>query len=368
MGGVSHLADQMEKNLAISDEFVASDPPPPHIHSVTDNPYITEKSRMSPVVQRILGHENGRGLPSPAYGYSIQPGMDQPIVSPTAGAPPPGSFLPGGMSAEGEQHLSYQSQLRERPEGHQILSHLQPHPHHPHHPGLVQPQGHHPQGMFSHSGNVTPQPVQILGHSLSTTIFSPPPSAGPGPPTMFYSPGTSKLSHGGTSPAHAPVGSGVKFKKFNSPKQQLPRSEIPMGPQSPQATHQAPPPMSMVEQQQQQRMHTVPLAVVASNDQSIVVQDGMVSPQQLPPRLNQKGGGGGGGTRYQNQRHPSNRNTLKGEGYVGGSVQGPPTYPSQARREPLLPTPNEMIKLDTGITGKSLFSLSPDYCDLFSLE
>ena len=42
---------------------------------------------------------------------------------------------------------------------------------------------------------------------------------------------------------------------------------------------------------------------------------------------------------------------LKGEPYGGGGGQGSP-YSSQVRRELLLPTPSEMIKLDTGITGE----------------
>ena len=336
--GASQLAEQMEKGLTLSDELVNSDPA--HIHSMNDNAYMTDKSRMSPIVQRMPGPPgNGRGLPGPVYGYSMQPGMDQVIVSPTTGAPPPGSFFPGNMSSEVEQHMGYPPQLRERQDNHQTLSHLQHS-----HPGLLQAAQGHPQGMYPHSGNITPQPAQILGHSLSTTIFSPPPSAGPGPPTVFYSPTTGKpsITHGG-SPAHAPVGSGIKFKKYTSPVQ-LSRPDMPpLAPQSPVATHQN---SVMLEQQ---HPHGVGggSPVLSSNDQNIAT-DMLGSPHQLPPRLNQRGGGSG--TRYQNQRHPSNRNAIKGEIYTTGGVQGP-AYPTQIRREPLLPTPNEMIKLDTGITG-----------------
>ena len=342
MGGVaSQLAEQMEKALTLNDELVSADPA--HLHSASDASFVQEKSRMSPIVQRIPG--NGRGLPG-GYGYPIQqPGVDQVLVSPTTGAPPHGQFLPGAPLTEGDQHVNYGHHLRERQENHQTMPPPPPPPHplqhHPHHPGMVQPQGH-PQGMYSHSaGNITPTPVQILGHSLSTSIFSPPPSAGPGPPTVFYNPGTGKpgMSHGG-SPVHAPVGSGVKFKKYNSPKQ-LPRSDMGMAPQSPQATHPGP---SIIDHQ-----HHMVSPGVTSSDQGMV-SDILTQSQQLPPRLNQRTGGGG--TRYQNQRHPSNRTTpLKGEPYGGGGGQGSP-YSSQVRREPLLPTPSEMIKLDTGITGE----------------
>ncbi len=308
MSGASQLVEHMEKSLTISDDYDHG-----HIH---ENIYMTalDKSRVSPVVPRVMG--NGRGLPGPAYGYSMQPNMDQPMMSPTA--PLTGGFIP-----EGEQHLGYQLRDNRQDGGHQLLSHM--------HPGL----GHAPQGMYSPSGSVTPQPVQILGHSLSTTIFSPPPSAGP--PGMFYSTGTGKPVGGihTGSPIHAPVGSGVRFKRYSSPKQ-TPRQEVPVTPQSPQAT-----PHSIVEQSQ-----------LPASSPVMSEQEGLMgSPQQLPPRLNQRGstGGSSSGTRYQNQRHPSNRNALKGEGYVGGGGQG--GYPSQVRREPLLPTPNEMIKLDTGITG-----------------
>lgn len=337
----SQLANQMEKNLTLtSNEFVP-------------NETTLDKSRMSPVVQRHPG--SGRGLTNPTYGgYSMEPVM----VSPTTGAPPPhgGGFIPG---SDGEQHLGYSTvppQVRERQDIHHPLPY----------PGMAPPQGHHPQGMLPHSGNITPQPVQILGqlgHSLSTTIFSPPPSAGPGPPGMFYSQGgssgkppTTVVPHG--SPAHAPVGSGVKFKKFNSP-QQVPRSSD--VPQSPQAAvvHQT---LSMTDHQQQPQQYvqsgsgTSPAAASGGNT-SDHSPDVLSPGQQLPPRLNQRvpGGGGGGatgsggGTRYQNQRHPSNRNAVKGSGEVYNGVQGYPT--TGVRREPLLPTPTEMIKLDTGITG-----------------
>ncbi len=338
--GVSQLAEQMEKSMTLTEEMVNSD------HS-----YINDKSRMSPIVQRMAGPPgNGRGLPGPVYGFSMQPsmqpGMEQVIVSPTNGAPPLGGFFPG---PEAEQHMGYHPQMGERQDNHQTLSHLLQHSH----PGLLQPQAHHHhhQAMFQHTGNITPQPAQILGHSLSTTIFSPPPSAGPGPPTVFYSSSTGKpsITHGG-SPAHAPVGSGLKFKKYASP-QQLSRPDIPMTPQSPVTSHQSP-----VLLEQQQHTHGGgggSPGVPTNNDIGMDMLGG--SPHLLPPRLNQRGGGSG--TRYQNQRHPSNRNAIKGDVYTGtGQVQGN-AYPTQIRREPLLPTPSEMIKLDTGITGIAI-----EYC------
>lgn len=88
-------------------------------------------------------------------------------------------------------------------------------------------------------------------------------------------------------------------------------------------------------------------------------------PSFFSPRLAQRSSSS---NRYQNQRHPSNRpptkiatehnsiyshsSVLSGGGMLMGQQQPQQgQQPIQGKREPLLPTPNEMIKLDTGITG-----------------
>lgn len=321
MGGVSHLAEQMEKNLSLNE---VSEHSLLHSGITTDNGIMNDRSKMSPIVQRHVGRGNGRGLPG-VYGYPVQPGMEPVLVSPTALAPPPGQFLPPGtIPTDVDNRVSYPPtniQLHDGMDTHSTptMSHI-PH-HHPAMGGMMQPQA-----MFSHSGSLTHSPVQILGHSLSTSIFSPPPSAGP--PTLFIS-GSGKpgISHG--SPAHAPVGSGAKLRRYSSPKQP-PRSDMILTPQSPRSSH---PPS------EHQLIGSTGMSI---NDPGVVI----TSSQQLPPRLVQRGTGGG--NRYQNQRHPINRPTMKGEPYIGGNMTHPYT---SGRREPLLPTPSEMIKLDTGITA-----------------
>lgn len=271
------------------------------------------------------GHVYGRGGGGgqQIYGY---PGMDPVVMSPTALVPPS------------------QSQF------HHIHGHNESVParqHHPFPPPNLSLHGGGDGGSPTLPPGVTAQfqppmqsPVQILGHTLSTSIFSPPPSAGPSglfmtPPGSAGPPVTGGKPN---SPGHsAVVGSGALRY---TPKGVARQPELPI--------------------------QTQPTGLDSNKPCDTSSSSGGILPQQpLPPRLAQRGGGG---TRYQNQRHPSNRPNVKGVPAEPASVQyhhsqyttpnnAPhhhhhnPYSTGTARKEPLLPTPSEMIKLDTGITG-----------------
>ena len=280
------LTEQMEKSLSLS-EGDANDP---------------DKLVVSPIGQRqpVYGRTFGRGQMN-MYGYpNVHTGMDPVVLSPT-GLVPPSQFIPGPpehmQGTLPPNSISFPSNLplhgREQP--------------HPATPTL-------PPGVIQTGGPSMQSPVQILGHTLSTTIFSPPPSAGP--PGLFMNPtGSGKPN----SPGHSAVGSGIRFQRYDSPQQTRPDLAL-----------------------QTQVMHD---NVAQSYKNAVVTSDGTGLSQPLPPRLAQRGSG----TRYQNQRHPSNRPNMKPEQdqqQYTANTRYPP------RKEPLLPTPAEMIKLDTGITGQ----------------
>lgn len=325
MGGVTgQLAEQMEKSLTLSETGIDSS------HSQHND---VDKMGVLPIGQRQGmyfhgGRVVGRGQTG-LYGYPHNMIPDQVVVSPTA-LVPPSQFIHGQLppDLQGGQHPM-------PPNNHPYPSNLPlhggdtPQPPTPTLPPV-------PAGILQ-SGHGMQSPVQILGHTLSTSIFSPPPSAGP--PGLFMNPSNSgKPGVTPSSPGHAAVGSGVRFQHYDSPKQA--RAEIPV---QTQVNMGGGPPHDGGNGQQY------------ANGLMMGENNGLSQP--LPPRLAHRGSGG---TRYQNQRHPSNRSTIKSDQgqqqqYGGGPVNMSQShhYTPPSRKEPLLPTPSEMIKLDTGITGMS---------------
>ncbi|XP_003385249.2 PREDICTED: cAMP-regulated phosphoprotein 21-like [Amphimedon queenslandica] len=316
--GPGQLTEQMEKGMSLSDGVDMND------SSGDKVPPIGQQRQ--PLYMHTPSHVYGRGGGAQQmYGY---PGMDPLVISPTALVPPT------------------QSQF------HPLHGHSDTIPSRQHHPSFP------PTNLSIHGGDsgsptlppgITAQfqppmqsPVQILGHTLSTSIFSPPPSAGPSGLFMTPPGSTASVIPGGAggkpnSPGHsAVVGSGAM--RF-TPKGGARPPELPIQAQ--------------------------PTSIETSKSNDVTgVPPGILSQQQpLPPRLAQRGGGG---TRYQNQRHPSNRANMKGGPADSPSVQyhhGQYAVPNNThhhhnpystgapRKEPLLPTPSEMIKLDTGITA-----------------
>ena len=188
------------------------------------------------------------------------------------------------------------------------------------------------QSVFSPpSTGVTHSPVQILGHTLGTSLFSPPPSSTAHPGMFVNSPttGGKVIGYSTGSPAHAPVGSGLRFRRFESPQQgshvgEAGSSAVPLAHgQANSAISQVQfLPESPVPQQHQQQQHRKTNNGTNGGGHVIPGQSGF-QPVQLPPRLASQqqaaaasmgpAGQRNTGTRYQNQRHPANR---------GGAAQG----------------------------------------------
>lgn len=279
----------------------------------------------------------GRGI----YGYPIP---DPVVMSPTSGIPPPPSLPPPQTHLHNNERPSFP-----------LPPSLHPH----HHPANlpIGGGGDSPTAPLPHG--ILPQhaiqsPVQILGHTLSTSIFSPPPSAGPSSLFMNQS-SNSAIIKPPNSPGHTAVGSStLRYSRFEPPQPTSINKRADINP-------------TMTDTNNSDTSSAPYKAAVMSDTVG------------LPPRLAQRGMGGannvttnsgGGGTRYQNQRHPSNRSTVQGKDtvihnntsyhqYSGNNTAANGTTGVQvysggvpSRREPLLPTPNEMIKLDTGITGE----------------
>lgn len=287
----AQLAEQMEKDLSLTTEGCDRN---------------EAGGGMPPVGQRQPmyvhgGHVFGARGPVGMYGYPMHAGIDQVVVSPTGLVPPPPH----------SQYLHRHDQIQRQP-----------------HPSSFPPLSLHggdslPPGILQPGG--IQSPVQILGHTLSTSIFSPPPSAGPSGLFMPPSLPTGKSN----APGHSAVGSAIRFQRYDPPKQL--RQDLQL-------------------QQAQSNLTSHDTSNSQPYKVAMVTDNGGLSQQPLPPRLAQRGAGGGGGSnRYQNQRHPSNRSAMKSEQPQYHYTNN--VYTS-SRKEPLLPTPNEMIKLDTGITGE----------------
>ena len=414
------LAEQLEKGMVISDPAMAA------AHNsmkreAMQNSMLADVAaaqgymgdhKMSPIGQQkhpfvptsnamMGGGARGRngggvvhGPMSPGlYNYfpMMQPGLDPMSMSPTQIAPPsqylpqhlPPGFSPdqatvAAMAAASQHHLSYPTGL---PLHSQDLS-VTPTPGTPTlappMPSLHHSQGS-AQGLFSPPNSITHSPVQILGHTLSTSIFSPPPSAAPAHGMFINNPGKPS-SLATNSPSHAPVGSGSRSNRFESPK----RPDMSFAAAA--ASGHAPTTQAMAAGSRgmtaaessllQQQKSSSLLGVVAggSGGSHIVDVSGngvTYQSQQLPPRLARGGGGGGGvvsGTRYQNQRHPSNRPPITKIDHPGPQPYTPPGVRliTSGRKEGLLPTPSEMIKLDIGITGELYTSFTQ--CVLYMYE
>ena len=253
-----------------------------------------------------------------AHHHHIIPGSHQdPLVSPQH-IPPPGT--PGGVvHFPPNQSPSGPTTPPVGPMGFPTL------------PGLLSAQQQ--QNVFSPptTGGVTHSPVQILGHTLGTSLFSPPPSSSAHPGMFVNSPTTGGKIIGyptGTPATHAPVGSGLRVRRYESPKQPghtpnpnegapvvhgqsgggvsqqvqlIPESPVPAQPQ----------PAQLPQKQQHKGSNNG-----ANGGGNHISGSTGFQPVQLPPRLagqQQTASTAAGlpqrnsGTRYQNQRHPANR-------------------------------------------------------------
>lgn len=321
----------------------------------------------------------GGHVVSPTQGpvQLIPPQMQHPMLSPSQEVPiganqplPPNQPHPTLLQYPSSMP-PHQAQNANQPTTPPIGLNLHP-------PSLLQAQAQH-QGIFSPpSTTMTHSPVQILGHTLGTSLFSPPPSTSTQHGGMFVnSPTTSgkMVGYAPGTPAHPPVGSGTRFRRYNSPKQSGGHiSEVsnsvqsqPSGPLS--LNHNSP---------VMQHKHFGKLGANGANQ--IPGSSGFQT-IQLPPRLaqqqqqQQQNHQRNSGTRYQNQRHPANRGGGGagggGDGNKGGGGGGvmtladhmpTPFVPmggavSLAKREPLLPTPpsTHMVKLDTTLTCECVY-------------
>jgi hypothetical protein len=248
------------------------------------------------------------------------------------------------------------------------------------------------QSIFSppSTGGVTHSPVQILGHTLGTSLFSPPPSSSAHPGMFVNSPttGAKVIGYPAGSPAapHAPVGSGLRFRRYESPKHGNEGAPLSHAQSTNSGLSQvqfiSESPMPQAPPQQQKQPHKGNNGVNGGSAAAISGSSGF-QPVQLPPRLASQQQGGAAalpqrnaGTRYQNQRHPANRSSQSGKGGGGngngggGGLVGEPGQYLQltAKKEPLLPTPpnTQMVKLDTTLTCgvplhvMEIVSLPPD--------
>lgn len=174
-------------------------------------------------------------------------------------------------------------------------------------PGVVHAQQQ--QGILSTTSTSIQSPVQILGHTLGTSLFSPPPSSTSQHGIFVNSPTTTgKVAF--PSVFHA-VGSGSMQHSLSEG--------------------------SLVQHKQ----------FFGEN----IPKNSGNSTSQLPPRHQLSG------NRYQNQRHPSNKvapkvNVKQTTGGEHVPSQGSSTGSGLTKREPLLPTPpsTHMVKLDTTLT------------------
>lgn len=236
-----------------------------------------------------------------------------------------------------------------------------------HHHGLIQAQQH--QGIFSPTTTgVTHSPVQIMGHTLGTSLFSPPPSSTTPHGAFANSPTSTGKIFAPGAPTHPPVGSGPRFRRFDSPKQ-----GVHIGDMSTLPPHsQSPGPITQNHLSQESPVAQHKLFPKPATNGAGAIPGSSSSPYQalqLPPRLaqQQQQQQRNTGTRYQNQRHPANRSAtamksssgvtladLMPSQFVPGTMGSSPPF---QKREPLLPTPPsaQMVKqLDTNITCKSM--------------
>ena len=327
------------------------------------------------VVSQALGAgsfngESGEGLWSPRNGvyqanpYAFISNAQGQMMSPTQVGGSIHFLSPGGhilTSQDGQMihsgqmlHFTVPGQQGQRPPTTPTLG-----------PLALQSHGHH------HFSPHTQSPVQILGHTLGTSLFSPPPSSG-SPHGIFVNSQTSAGKVFGVgppgSPARAPVGSGVRLRRYDSPKHGHAHigGEVPV---SVAPSH--PPAMSPVDSPPLQQKPVSKLSTSGSSPVSGGSPSGFPSPQ-LPPRLvqqQQQQQLKNTGTRYQNQRHPANRGVVSAA--KPATVETSPTQFATggvgSKKEPLLPTPPSSLKmkLDTNLTCEfvvSMMSQFPQVC------
>lgn len=267
---------------------------------------------------------------------------------PQVAATPPGNILqfPGGFPHQGQGAMAQPTTPPVGP------LNLPP-------PGVVQAQQ---QAIFSppSSAAMTHSPVQFFGHTLGTSLFSPPPPSSTTPHGVFVNSPTSTgkvIGIGSNSPALPPVGTGPRFRRYDSPKQpgligsSLSQSTGPL----PQAHLSQDSPVT----QQKSFLSPATNGNTASGFHSIPLPPRLAQQQQQQQRIT--------GTRYQNQRHPANRSSGVSKGGSTTLADHMPTQlipaavgtgssPSPAKREPLLPTPpsTQMVRPDTTLTCEFL--------------
>lgn len=232
-----------------------------------------------------------------------------------------------------------------------------------HLPSILQAQAQH-QGIFSPpTTTMTHSPVQILGHSLGTSLFSPPPSSTAQHSGMFVNSPTSTgkvVGFAPGTPAHPPVGTGTRFRRYESPKLGGHISEVSKSmPPNSQSSG------SLSQNHNSPVMQHKSFGKSGTNGANPIAGSSSFQPIQLPPRLaqqQQQSQQRNPGTRYQNQRHPANRGGGGEVGKAGGGAMTlgdhlpTPFVPMggalSAKREALLPTPpsTHMVKLDTTLT------------------
>eukprot|EP00731_Ephydatia_muelleri_P014267 Em0007g1577a len=213
-------------------------------------------------------------------------------------------------------------------------------------PLALQSHGHH------HFSLHTQSPVQILGHTLGTSLFSPPPSSSsPHGIIVNFQTSAGKVFGEGPpgSPARTPVGSGVRLCRYDSPKHGHAHigGEVPV---SVAPSH--PPAMSPVDSPPLQQKPVSKLSTSGLSPVSGGSPSGFPSPQ-LPPRLvqqQQQQQLKNTGTRYQNQRHPVNRGVVSAA--KPATVETSPTQFATggvgSKKEPLLPMPPSSLKMKLG--------------------
>ena len=188
-------------------------------------------------------------------------------------------------------------------------------------PGMLAAQQQ--QNVFSPT--TTHSPVQILGHTLGTSLFSPPPSSSAHPGMFINSPTTGGKIIGyptGSPTVHAPVGSGLRFRRYESPKQAghaLPNEVAPVvhGQTSAGVAQQfipeSPIPASQPPPLQQKGVDGVGGSITGSSGfQPVQLPPRLASQQQTVSSVTSALPQRNTGTRYQNQRHPANRGANQG--------------------------------------------------------
>ena len=165
-------------------------------------------------------------------------------------------------------------------------------------PSLVQAQQPHHQALYSPTTTVglTHSPVQILGHTLGTSLFSPPPHSSNQHHGMLVNSPTSSGKVVGFNPgaggssSHPPVGSGTPFRRFESPKHSglMHVSEVPVTTHTQAAASVMPPQGQYVPQEQSPMVQHTQVMSASKGGNGLAPTAAGFQPVQLPPRLVQQ--------------------------------------------------------------------------------